>query len=302
MQWKGTGGFPAHLWVVWPHYSWVWVWGEAYWTWAVGEGGFKLHFFGLREFPKFPQLAKFHMDMPATRSRHTPKAPKSKSGAARPPAGLEWCWCHGFNVSCGLTRSDQMRQPHTIRERKCIKSIISAMTHYIHRQSLTLQFLEKQAGLLVDILKKSIYEVDVEDHFNIPRGLQDEGVPVDDVNLETGDDQLHNTTVGSQDNDTFAFDFQIDQFPSPPREPGPSLVSCTCQVFDVGPESEAGPCFWHCNHWLCCWVNQGQWLLGDHRSKLWVRAHSHARHLGTRIRIRGREWLKYSLFYIQLLF
>jgi len=101
-----------------------------------------------------------------------------------------------------------------------------------------LQFLEKQAGLLVDILKKSIYKVDVEDHFNIPRGLQDEGVPVDDVNLETGDDQLHNTTVGSQDDDTFAFDFQIDQFPSPPWEPGLLLVSCTRQVFDVGPESE----------------------------------------------------------------
>jgi len=117
------------------------------------------------------------------------------------------------------------------------------MTRYIHRQSLTLQFLEKQAGLLVNILKKSIYKVDVEDHFNVPRGLQDKGAPVDDVNLETGNDQLHNATVGSQDNDTFAFNFQIDQFPSPPWEPGPSLVSRTCQVFDVGPESEAGLCF-----------------------------------------------------------
>jgi len=204
----------------------------------VGEGRFKLPSFGLREFPKFPQSAKFHTDMPAMRSRHAPKAPKSKSGAARPPAGLEQCWCHGFNVSCGLTRSDQTCQLHTIRERKCIKSIISTMTCYIHRQSLILQFLEKQVGLLVDILKKSIYKVDVEDHFNVPRRLQDKGVPVDDVNLETGDGQLHNATVGSQDDDTFAFDFQIDQFPSPPREPGLSLVSHTCQVFDVGPESE----------------------------------------------------------------
>ena len=85
------------------------------------------------------------------------------------------------------------------------------MTHYIHRQSLTLQFLEKQVGLLVDILEKSIYEVKVEDHFNIPRGFWDEGVPVDGVDLETGDDQLHDTTMGSQDDDTFAFDFQIDQ-------------------------------------------------------------------------------------------
>jgi len=85
------------------------------------------------------------------------------------------------------------------------------MTHYICRWLLTLQFLEKQAGLLVNILEKSIYEVEVEDHFNIPRGFWDKGVPVDDVNLETGDDQPHNTTMGSQDNDTFAFDFQINQ-------------------------------------------------------------------------------------------
>jgi len=83
-----------------------------------------------------------------------------------------------------------------------------------------------------------MYEVDVEDHFNTPRGFQDKGVPVDDVDLETGDDQLHDATMGSQDDDTFAFDFQIDQLHSPPQEPGPSLVSCTCQVFDVGPDSE----------------------------------------------------------------
>jgi len=93
-------------------------------------------------------------------------------------------------------------------------------------------------GLLVDILKKSIYEVDVEDHFNIPRGFQDKGVPVDNLDLETGDDQPHDATMGSQDDDTFAFDFQIDQLLSPSQEPGPSLVSCTCQVFDAGPDSE----------------------------------------------------------------
>jgi len=112
------------------------------------------------------------------------------------------------------------------------------MTRYIHRRSLTLQFLEKQAGLLVNILEKSIYEVDVEDHFNTPRGFQDEGVPVDDVDLETGDDQPHDATMGSQDDDTFAFNFQIDQLHSPPQEPGPSLVSRTHRVFDVGPDSE----------------------------------------------------------------
>jgi len=93
------------------------------------------------------------------------------------------------------------------------------MTRYIRRRLLTLQFLEKQAGLLVNILKDSIYKVNFEDHFNIPRGFQDKGVPVDDVDLETGDDQLHDATMGSQDDDTFAFDFQINQLLSPPQEP-----------------------------------------------------------------------------------
>jgi len=214
------------------------VCGEAYQTGAVGEGGFKLHLFGLGEFPKFPRSAKFHTDMPATSSRCAPKAPKRKSGAARPPAGLQRCWCHGFNVGCGLIRSEWTHRLHTTKERKRIKGIISTMTCYIHRQSLTLQFLEKQVGLLVNILEKSIYEVDIEDHFNIPRGFRDEGVPVDDVDLETGDDQPHDTTMGSQDDDTFAFDFQIDQLLSPPQEPGLSLVSRTCRVFDVEPDSE----------------------------------------------------------------
>lgn len=40
-----------------------------------------------------------------------------------------------------------------------------------------------QAGLLVDILMKSIMEVNNEDHFNVPRELQDEGVPVDNNDL-----------------------------------------------------------------------------------------------------------------------
>ena len=135
-----------------------------------------------------------------------------------------------------------MSTPHNQREK--VHKKYNQCNDTLYSQAITdLAIFRKASGLLVDILKKSIYEVDVEDHFNVPRGLQDEGVPVDDVNLETGDDQLHNATVGSQDNDTFAFNFQIDQFPSPPQEPGPSLVSCTCQVFDVGPESEAGLCF-----------------------------------------------------------
>lgn len=58
------------------------------------------------------------------------------------------------------------------------------MTGHIHRRSLALQFLEKQAGLLVDILMKKINEINNEDHLNAPRGLQDEGVPVGNVDLE----------------------------------------------------------------------------------------------------------------------
>jgi len=136
---RGTGGFPAHLWVVWLHYGWSWVHGKAYQTWAVGEGRFKLHLFGLGEFPKFPQSAKFHTDMQATSSRHMPKASKSNSGAVRRPAGYERCWCRGFNVGCGLIRSEWMCQLHATKERKLIKGIISTMIHYIHRRSLTLQ-------------------------------------------------------------------------------------------------------------------------------------------------------------------
>lgn len=42
-----------------------------------------------------------------------------------------------------------------------------------------------QAGLLVDILMKSINEVNDEDYLNAPRELQDEGVP-GSINLKAG--------------------------------------------------------------------------------------------------------------------
>jgi len=74
-------------------------------------------------------------------------------------------------------------------------------------------------GLLVVILIKSINEVNNEDHFNAPRELQDKGVSVDNLDLEADDDQPHDATTGSQDNEISAFEFQIDQPLSPPPEP-----------------------------------------------------------------------------------
>ena len=136
---RGTGGFPAHLWVVWSHYGWSWVCGKVYQMWVVDEGGSKLHSFGLGEFPKFPWSPKFHTDMQAMSRRHVPKAPKRNSGAVRCPAGIGQCWCGGFNVGCGLIRTEWMCQLHATKERKLIKGIISTMIHYIHRRSLTLQ-------------------------------------------------------------------------------------------------------------------------------------------------------------------
>ena len=165
-------------------------------------------------------------------NRNTPKAPKKKSGAARLP-GYERCWCRGFNVGCGLIRSRRTRQRHTVREREIRKGRISIITRHIRRRSLTLQFLEKQADLLVDILMELIDEVNDGDHLNAPRELQD-GVSVDNVDLEAGNDQSHDATTGSQDDDTSAFDFQNDQSLSSPPEPGPSRASRACQVFDVG--------------------------------------------------------------------
>ena len=67
--------------------------------------------------------------------------------------------------------------------------------------------------------------------------LQDEGVRVNDV--KAGNDLPHNTAEGFQDDNSFAFDFQIDQLFSSPRKPGPSLVSRAHQVFDMGPDSES---------------------------------------------------------------
>ena len=59
------------------------------------------------------------------------------------------------------------------------------MTPHIRRRSLTFPIIKMQAGLLVDILMKSINEVNDEDYLNAPRELQDEGVP-GSINLKAG--------------------------------------------------------------------------------------------------------------------
>ena len=108
---------------------------------------------------------------------------------------------------------------------------------HICSRSLTLKSSEIQAGLLVNALKKSINEVNDEDYLNVHTELQEEGVPVDDVEpLEGGDGQPDDATTGSQDDDTsFAFDFRIEQSLSPPRELALLQGSRIHQVFEYDP-------------------------------------------------------------------
>ena len=127
---------------------------------------------------------------------------------------------------------------HVIKERKIRQGKISTMTHCICRQSLTLQFLDTHAGLLVNILNQSLDEVNNNNHLNTPEELHDRGMPMGNVNLEVGNDQPHDTMMGPQDDNIPALDFNIDLSFSPPPEPGPLCVSCTQQAFNVVPESE----------------------------------------------------------------
>jgi len=76
-------------------------------------------------------------------------------------------------------------------------------------------------------------------NWNIQREFQDEGAPVDDIDMEAADEPLaYNTTTGSQHDDISGFDFHINQTLSPPPEPGLSHISHICQVFAVGPDSK----------------------------------------------------------------
>ena len=114
---------------------------------------------------------------------------------------------------------------HTIKEKKSKITHNTRITHYIRGRSLTLQFLEKQQDLLLKFLRYSINGFNGEERWDVSRELQDDGVPMDDVDLEGGENQLHDVTTGPQDDGTSAFDFHIDQSFSPPPEPGPSRVS-----------------------------------------------------------------------------
>ena len=101
-----------------------------------------------------------------------------------------------------------------------------------------MQFLKNEPQLLVNFLANSINEFDVEDveyRGSTPGGPQDEGGPVDEVDLEPGGSQQDGATTGSHYDDISTFD--LNDLYSPPPEPGPSRVSRARQVFEVEPNS-----------------------------------------------------------------
>ena len=73
-----------------------------------------------------------------------------------------------------------------------------------------IQFIENQARLLGDFLDSSIGELNDEDHRDMIMEPQVKGVLLDDVDLGTGEDQPHDTTMGSQNHDTFELDLYIN--------------------------------------------------------------------------------------------
>ena len=107
-------------------------------------------------------------------------------------------------------RSLRTCQHHAIKEKRKLESKYDEMTHAIHEQSLTFQFIEKQAQLLGDFLDKLTSKLNGEEHREIPIEPQDEGVLLDDIDLGTGEDQPHDATTGSQSHNTFELDFHID--------------------------------------------------------------------------------------------
>jgi hypothetical protein len=128
--------------------------------WTVGEGGFKLHLFGLSKiFHDWPKFAGILKDLRAMRNKNTLRALKSKSRGVRPllDMSVPVLWIH---IGCGLIRSLKTRQMREIKDILIGKGIISIITRHIHRRSLTLQFLEQKADLLVEIqLKYSLFDI-----------------------------------------------------------------------------------------------------------------------------------------------
>ena len=101
-----------------------------------------------------------------------------------------------------------------------------------------LQFIETHRQLLANSLGEMVDESDVEDHRDVPKEPQDEGVPEHNVDLGTGNGQPRDVMMSSQCDITPSFDLGIDQSTTPAPEPGPSNVLRLRPVFDMGPDSE----------------------------------------------------------------
>ena len=59
-------------------------------------------------------------------------------------------------------------QHHELKEKRKLESEYDEMTHAIHEQSLTFQFIENQAQLLGKFLDSSIGELNDEEHWDMP--------------------------------------------------------------------------------------------------------------------------------------
>ena len=81
---------------------------------------------------------------------NAPEASVNRSRAAKRLPGYEWCWCHGFNIGCGLVRLSKTCKRHENKQQQIAKGKYDRITCHIRAQSLTFQFLENQAGLLAD--------------------------------------------------------------------------------------------------------------------------------------------------------
>ncbi|SRR5258706_10718533 len=79
----------------------------------------KLDLFGLRVFfVPFHDLLHFAWMPKATgrnSKKNAPTTSTNRSTAARHLPGYKWCWCHRFNVSCGLIRCLRMCQHHAVK-------------------------------------------------------------------------------------------------------------------------------------------------------------------------------------------
>jgi hypothetical protein len=61
-------------------------------------------------------------------------------------------------------------------------------------------------GVLINFLRYYINQFNEKQYWNTHRALQDEGMAVDNINLEGGKDRPHNMTMGYQDELVCTFD------------------------------------------------------------------------------------------------